>query len=95
MIAPLVLPQQNRLMRRFRQAGAITPPSARPPQDVGCRNSWIFRRLVARGVFIEAKPGRYYINEVAADEFVRLRRARMLEEFAIALVLAALVVLTS
>ena len=69
------------------------PHRAREPEDIGCRNSWIFRRLVARRVFVEAKPGRYYLDELAADEFVRVRRARMLRALAIVLALCALLVL--
>ena len=90
-----VVVAQNKLMRRFREAGATSPPSARAPEDVGCRNSWIFRRLVARRVFVEAKPGRYYIDEMAADEFVRLRRARMLWALAVVLALCGLMALVT
>lgn len=86
-----VVAAQNKLIRRFREAGATSPPSACAPEDVNCRNSWIFRRLVSPGVFVETKPGRYYLDEMAADEFVSVRRARMLEELAIAVVLAVAV----
>jgi hypothetical protein len=42
---------------------------------------------------VEAKPGRYYIDETAAGEFVRVRRVRLLWWLAIVLVLCALIVL--
>jgi hypothetical protein len=90
-----IIAKQNRLMRRFRQACATTPDSARTPQDLGCRDSWIFRRLVERGVFVEGKPGRYYVDEVAADEFVRVRRAWALGVLAVVLGLSGLAALVT
>jgi hypothetical protein len=95
MSAPVVIAKQNRLMRRYRQAGATAPESACVPEDIGCRDSWVFRRMVFRGVFVEAKPGQFYIDEIAAGEFVRLRRARMLWWLAIVLGLCGLVMLAS
>lgn len=91
MSAAVVIIKQNRLMRYFRDVGATTPATARTPEEVGFRNSWLFRRMVSRGVFLEAKPGHYYIDEYAADEFVRLRRARLLRWLVIVLVLCAAV----
>jgi hypothetical protein len=55
--------RQNRLMRRFRDAEATDPKSAITLEDIGCRNSWVFRRMVARGVFIETGKGQYYMDE--------------------------------
>lgn len=95
MSGAVIVVVQNKLMRRFRQVGATSPASACAPEDIGCRNSWIFRRLAARRVFVEAKPGRYYIDEMAADEFVRMRRARMLWILAVLLALCALMVLAT
>jgi hypothetical protein len=90
-----VVAAQNKLMRRFREAGATSPPSACTPEDVGCRNSWIFRRMTARRVFVEAKPGRYYIDEMASGDFIRMRRARMLWALAVVLALCGLMVLVT
>ena len=74
--AAVIVARQNKLIRRFWEAGATAPKFARSPEDLGCRNSWIFRRLVTRGVFEETKPSLYYVDEVAADNFVRVRRAK-------------------
>ena len=54
--AAVIVARQNKLIRRFWEAGATAPKFARSPEDLGCRNSWIFRRLVTRGVFEETKP---------------------------------------
>jgi hypothetical protein len=93
--AAVFVAKQNKLIRRFREAGATAPQFARMPEDLGCRNSWIFRRLVTRGVFVETKPGRYYVDEVAADEFVRVRRAKALGMLAIVVGLCGLAMLVS
>ncbi len=93
--AAVIVARQNKLIRRFREAGAVAPEFARSPEDLGCRNSWIFRRLVTRGVFVETKPGRYYVDEIAADNFVRVRRAKALGMLAIVVGLCGLAILAS
>jgi hypothetical protein len=72
MSGAVVVLHQNRLMRRFQDAKATDPKSARTLADIDCRNSWIFRRMTARGVFVET-DGRFYIDEDAARRFVKRR----------------------
>lgn len=91
--AAVIVAKQNRLMRRFREAEATCPKTALTLEQMRCPDSWIFRRLMARGVFVEATPGRYYIDEAAADDFVRMRRARMLWILAVVLALCGLMFL--
>ena len=74
MSGAVVVVHQNRLMRQFRDAQATAPKSASTLADIGCRNSWVFRRMVARGVFIETNAGRFYMDEDAARMFVNRRR---------------------
>jgi hypothetical protein len=93
--AAVIVARQNKLIRRFREAGATAPEFAQLPEDLGCRNSWIFRRLITRGVIVETKPGRYYVDEIAADNFMRLRRAKALGMLAIVLGLCGLAMLAS
>ncbi len=64
-------------------------------EQMRCHDSWIFRRLVTRGVFVETKSGRYYVDEIAADTFVRVRRAKALGVLAIVLGLCGLAMLAS
>ena len=73
MSGAVVVMHQNRLMRRFRDAKATTAKSARTLGEIGCRNSWIFRRMVARGVFVETMDGSYYMDDEAARRFVKRR----------------------
>ena len=73
MSGAVVVLHQNRLMRRFQDAKATDPKSARTLAEIDCRNSWIFRRMAARGVFVETEDGRFYIDEDAARRFVKRR----------------------
>ena len=82
-----VIMHQNRLIRRFQEAEATRPKSAKSLMDIGCRNSWVFRRMVAKGVFVETRDGRYYMDEGAARLFVAARRRRMLTFLAVAVVI--------
>ena len=90
MSGPVVVMQQNRLMRRFRDAKATSLNAAKTLLEVGCRNSWTFRRMVARGVFIETTDGRYYMDEEAARRFVKLRWRTMLVFLAVVIALFAI-----
>jgi hypothetical protein len=78
MSGAVIVMHQNRLMRQFRDAKATTPKSASTLTEIGCRNSWVFRRMVARGVFIETCDGRFYLDEESARLFVKRRWQRML-----------------
>ena len=78
MSGAVVVVHQNRLMRQFRDAKATAPKSASTLAKIGCRNSWVFRRMVARGVFIEISDGRFYMDEDTARLFVKRRWQRML-----------------
>lgn len=78
MSGAIVVMHQNRLMRQFRKVKATAPKSASTLKDIGCRNSWVFRRMVARGVFIETSDGRFHMDEESARAFVKRRRQRML-----------------
>jgi hypothetical protein len=85
-----VVMYQNRLMRRFRDAGATSPKTAVALADIGCRNSWVFRRMAARSVFMETADGRYYMDANAARQFVETRRQRILTFLAVAIVICVI-----
>jgi hypothetical protein len=78
MSGAVIVGHQNRLMRRFRDAQATGPKSARTLAELDCRDSWIFRRMAAWGVFIGMDDGRYYMDEEKARWFVKRRWQRML-----------------
>jgi hypothetical protein len=85
-----VILKQNQLMRRFADAGATDPATAKVPEDIGCRQRWIFRRMVSRGVFVPVGDGQFYMDVGAADEFKRRRRKTALILVGLVLVLCLL-----
>jgi hypothetical protein len=56
-------------MRRFHAAGAISPQTAVSLDQVGIRDSLIFRYLRSRHVIVEAGARRFYIDAVAEAKF--------------------------
>ncbi|MCP4642332.1 MAG: hypothetical protein GY851_17940 [bacterium] len=83
----VIVMRQNRYMRRFREAGATSADRAVTLDEIGCRDHWIFRRMVRRGVFVHLGEGRYFLDEAGASRFVRRRRTMMLVLLAVALAL--------
>ena len=73
----VVISRQNRLIRAFREAGAVSPESAVKPDDIGIREGWVFRRMIAYGVFQGTEEGRYYLDPKATVRFLRLRTLRI------------------
>jgi len=72
-----VLIKQNLLMRKFRKAEAVDAGRAKTLAELGIRNSFIFRRMAERGVFIETGDDAYFMDVEAAAEF-RVHRRRIL-----------------
>ena len=89
--------RQNKYIRSFRRAGADAPQSARTLEDLHLRDSWIFRRMVGRGIFVPADQDRWYISESAAENFLRARRTIVLSfvVVSLAILVIALIVLRS
>jgi hypothetical protein len=73
MSGSMIVRKQNRYMRRFTEAGAVDPDRAVTPEEAGCRDSWVFRRMVRWGVFVSCGQDRYYLDEEAAAAFRRWR----------------------
>jgi uncharacterized membrane-anchored protein len=63
----VILIVQKRLVRRFRDACATLPAQAMTLQELGVRRSFIFKKMVQKGIFHDAGDDRYYLDEEAAD----------------------------
>jgi hypothetical protein len=59
------------------------------------RRSWVFDRLVARGVFVEIGQNRFYMVEQAAQDFLQAQRRRGLVLTGILVVLFLVFLLAS
>lgn len=93
MTGAVVVGRQNRLMRAFEDAGALTPDAATTLEALGQRGGFVFRRMVARGVFVETGDGRWWMDGSAAAEFVHRRHRIVLVLLAIMAVVALLAAL--
>ena len=91
-VAAFIIAKQNQYMRRFQEAGAVSPDTAADLAQIGCRDSRLFRSLVSRGVIRQASPGKFHIDMQSASEFRKSRLRRGLTALVIVLGIAALVV---
>lgn len=85
-----VIVMQNRFLRRFRDAGATAPERAATLDELGCRSTFVFRRMVDRGVFVASGEERFHLDEQAAVEFLQ-RRRRMVLLFMLFGIIAAII----
>ncbi len=72
--AEVIIIRQNRWMRQFRGLGALSPAAAVEPDSINGSGSWLFGRMVKKGVFVSTPEGKLYMNEAAAGAFKRWRR---------------------
>jgi len=91
MAGEYVIIKQNQYMRIFRKAEAMERARAKPLDVLGVRETGIFRRMVDKGVFINAGGDLYYMDQDAAAKFVARRRKRAF--FMLILMLIALLAL--
>jgi hypothetical protein len=92
MSSGFIIAKQNQYMRRFQEAGAVSPETARSLEQVGCRDSRMFQRMVRRDVICQAAPGKYYLDVQAAQGFRKARRERALNVLPIVLVIAVVLI---
>jgi hypothetical protein len=85
--AVIIAAKRRRMIRRFREAGATQPEFACRPQDLGLSRSWLFERMVDRGVFVLVADGRFFLDEAAAQQWRQGRRARAVIALVIFLVI--------
>jgi hypothetical protein len=72
--AAMIAMRRNRLVRKFRQAGATDPEHAVTLGSLRERRSWVFDQMVGNGVFVPVPNGEYYMVEQAATEFLHRKR---------------------
>jgi hypothetical protein len=92
MSSGFIIAKQNQYMRRFQEARAVSPDTAMSLEQVGCRDSRMFQRMVRREVIRQVTPGKYYLDVQAAQIFRKARRERALNALLIVLVLAVVLI---
>jgi hypothetical protein len=74
-ITPMVIAARiRRYFSRFENAGAVNPESAQTLTSLGLNDGILFRRLLRHGVFIEHKPGSYYVSRASYERYRAARR---------------------
>jgi hypothetical protein len=76
--AAVIAIRRRRLVKRFRDAGAIDPQHAVTLEALDERHSWLFDQMTKHGVFLPTQDGRFFMDDRVACEFLRQRRARAL-----------------
>lgn len=69
--AAIIMRRQKQIIRRFRDAGATSPRTARSLDELGMRSHWIFRHMARKGVFVLIPPNRWYMSLEALAGFER------------------------
>jgi len=59
------------IIQQFREAGAVSPETAQRYHARSRMQEAVFLELVDRGVIRQPRPGRYYLDERAADTVPR------------------------
>jgi len=88
--AAVVIRKQNKYIKKFKGAGAVSEASAKTLKEIGIVEDFIFRSMVQRGVFIKTEEEKYYINCDISDRFV-LKRSKLLIAVFVALSIFAFI----
>jgi hypothetical protein len=90
-----ILRKERQVVRHFRDAGAISPSSAKSLEEVPEAHSLGLRRLRRRAVIREAQPDRFYLDEEVWVALGRTRRRVSLAVLALIVLLLVGVVAVS
>jgi hypothetical protein len=69
-----ILRKERQVVRHFREAGAVSPSSAKGLDEVPEKHSLGLHRLRRRAVIREARPDRFYLDEEVWEALGRTRR---------------------
>ena len=74
--AAVIILRRKRLVRRFREAGALDPEHAVSLESLGERRTWIFSQMVSQRVFVPVSDNKHYLDEAAASDFLAAQRVK-------------------
>ena len=81
--ATAIIAQRNKIIRRFKQAGATSPDRPIDPATLQIRQSLIFNKLVRDGVLVKVSAHHFYLNESRATEYRTQRQQVVLVVLAV------------
>jgi len=89
--AAIIIVRQNRWMRRFEELRSLSPDTAVRPSEVGRTDSWLFKRMVSKGVFLTTPDGKLFMDMHQAEQFRSARRTRALVALAVSVAIVVLI----
>jgi hypothetical protein len=91
--ASTIIHKQSKYIKLFNKIGAINEEHSIKLDEIGIRKSYLFNRMIYRGIFIECENGKFYIDNESALRFKTNMRIKGLAALIIALVLASIIIL--
>lgn len=72
--ATIVIIKQNRYIDTFNRLGATSSEKAIRLEEANIRRSFVFNRMIDRGIFVPCENGKFYINNQMVGSLTRHRR---------------------
>ena len=77
-VATYIGAMEARLVRKFRQAGAVAPDRTMGKPGLNRVGEWRFQRLLASGVLVRTDEDQFFLDEDRRKRTRRARRKRVL-----------------
>jgi hypothetical protein len=90
--ATAVIAQRNKIIRRFKEAGATAPDRPIDPATHQIHQSMIFNKLVREGVLVKVAAHHFYLNEERAAAY-RTQQQQVVLVVLVVVVIAIAVIL--
>ncbi len=92
-IVPIVIiAKTKKYIRAFRRAMATNANNAIALTDHGINKSFVFNKLVRRGVIIKTNEDKYYLDERREHEVMKRKRAIVITVMAVILIAMLIIV---
>jgi hypothetical protein len=82
-IVIVIVVKNKQIFRKFKDADAVAPYSAKSLKELNLKSSIFFNRFLKRNIIIGNEDDRYYLNENNYFEYTRKRRQIMIIVLAI------------
>ncbi len=89
--AAVMIIKQNRWMRQCEALGAVSPDSAVAVEEIRNTDSWLFKRMVSKGVFILTENGKLYMDPSVAKQFCKTRRIKVIMGLLLGLIIVLII----
>ena len=81
-----VMARRKKLVRTFKQANAVSIGSSIDTRHFNIRESFLFKKMVAEGIFVSIAPHCYYLDETREHELRKQRHKVVLILVAVSII---------